>query len=330
MSFEELPTTPRAEELLDTAFSRATRAGRAKTGVDAQRSMLRTATNVLHDNLVHVVRSWPDLEALGTADRELAGAVLRRTYDADGDRGQGVNALRQHLGAVSWAAETVKDVGREYEGRLAGDPETARKHRKQAFARLADIVEDVAADLVAVAEAREALGALPDIRADDPAIVVAGYPNVGKSSFVNHVTAAHNETASYPFTTTGVHLGHVERDHITYQLVDTPGLLDRPAADRNDVEQQAVTALTHVADGIVFLVDASEACGYPLADQLALRDEVADRFDVPMVTVCNKADRSRAVEADYYMSVAADENVDTVLDAVVDAIGYEPELPYDG
>ncbi|MFB6104230.1 MAG: NOG1 family protein [Halobacteriaceae archaeon] len=329
MSFEELPTTPRAEELLDTAFSRATRAGRAKSGVDAQQSMLRTATNVLHDNLAHVVHSWPDLSALDPAERELAGAVLRRTYDADGDRGQGVNALRHHLGALSWAAETVKDVGREYEGRVEGDVDTARKHRKQAFARLANIVEDVESDLQAVADAREALGALPDIRAEDPAIVVAGYPNVGKSSFVNHVTAAHNETAGYPFTTTGVHLGHLEVDHITYQLVDTPGLLDRPAAERNDVEQQAVTALTHVADGIVFIVDASEACGYPLADQLALRDEVADRFDVPVVTVCNKADRSRDVTADYYMSVTEDENVDTVVAAVVDAIGYEPELPYE-
>lgn len=329
MPFEDLPTTPRAEELLDTAFSRATRAGRAKSGVAAQQSMVRTATNILHDNLAHVAQSWPDLEGLDPANRELAGAVLRRTYDADSVDGAGVNALREHLGAVSWAAETIKEVGRETETRLDGDPETARKHRKQAFARFADILDDVTADLEAIATAREALGELPEIVPDTPAIVVAGYPNVGKSSFVNRVTAANNEIASYPFTTTGVHLGHVEVDHITYQLVDTPGLLDRPAAERNDVEQQAVTALTHVADVVVVLVDASEACGYPLSDQLALRDEIGARFDVPVLTVCNKSDRSREVEADYYMSVTEGENVDTVLSAAVEAVGYEPELPYD-
>lgn len=330
MPFEDLPKTPRAEELLDTAFSRATRAGRAKSGVAAQQSMLRTATNVIHDNLEHVVRSWPDLEGVHPANRELAGAVLRRTYDADGEAGAGVNALRQHLGAVSWAAETTKDIGREYEDRVSGDPDTARKFRKQAFARLADIVEDVDDDLAAVATAREALRELPEIDPDVPTIVVAGYPNVGKSSFVNHVTAAHNEIASYPFTTTGVHLGHVEIDHITYQLVDTPGLLDRPAEERNDVEGQAVTALRHLADCVVVVVDASETGGYPLSDQLALRDEIVEEFDVPVLTVCNKADRSEAVEADHYMSVTEGQNVATVLEAAVEAVGYEPELPYDG
>mgnify|MGYP000008005699 CR=1 FL=1 len=44
--FEQLPTTPRSEELIDKAFSRAARAGRAKSGVEAQRSMLQTAETV--------------------------------------------------------------------------------------------------------------------------------------------------------------------------------------------------------------------------------------------------------------------------------------------
>ena len=41
--FEGLPTTPTADELLDQAFSRAARAGRAKSGVEAQQSMLKSA-----------------------------------------------------------------------------------------------------------------------------------------------------------------------------------------------------------------------------------------------------------------------------------------------
>ncbi|OYR79265.1 GTP-binding protein, partial [Halorubrum ezzemoulense] len=60
MIFEGLPTTPRSEELVDKAFSRAARAGRAKRGHEAQESMLRTAGNVLSDNLENVVTSWPD------------------------------------------------------------------------------------------------------------------------------------------------------------------------------------------------------------------------------------------------------------------------------
>jgi hypothetical protein len=62
--FENLPTTPLAAELLDQAFSRAARSGRAKSGTDAQQSMLLTASNILSDNLENVVTEWPDFDRL--------------------------------------------------------------------------------------------------------------------------------------------------------------------------------------------------------------------------------------------------------------------------
>ena len=324
MHFEDLPTTPRSEELVDKAFSRAARAGRAKQGKEAQESMLQTAGNILSDNLENVVTSWPDFDDVDAFYYELADATL-----ADTDVG-GVDELRQALSAVMNAGRRADQLKGEYQGRIrTADTDAARKLRKQAFARLADVTEDVSAELLTVGEAREALRTLPDIRAKEPAIVVAGYPNVGKSSFVNRLTSADNETAAYPYTTTGINVGHLERDHIRYQLVDTPGLLDRPAEERNAIESQAVSALTHLADAVVVLVDASEECGYPLADQLELLAEVEGRFDVPVLTVCNKADRSRDIEADHYMSVETGENVEAVLSAVVEAVGYEPELPFE-
>ena len=60
--FEDLPTTPTAEEVVDAAYSRAARAGRAKSGREAQESMLQTATSIVADNLDHVVSSWPDFD----------------------------------------------------------------------------------------------------------------------------------------------------------------------------------------------------------------------------------------------------------------------------
>jgi nucleolar GTP-binding protein len=333
-AFESLQTVPRSEELVDKAFSRAARAGRAKQGVEAQESMLITASNILSDNLENVVTNWPDFDTVDPFYRELADAVCRDTEGVPG-----VDALRQNLSEVGWASRQISELRSDYQGRIRrADSDTARKVRKQAFARFADICEEVEDDLLALGEAREALKTLPDIRADEPAIVVAGYPNVGKSSFVNHVTNASNETASYPFTTTQIRVGHVERDHIRYQLVDTPGLLDQPADERNAIESQAVSALTHLADAVLFMLDASGDCGYPIEAQLELRDELEERFavtadaddePVPVVTVCNKSDRSRDVDADAYMSITEGENVEGVLDLVVDAVGYEPELPFD-
>ena len=318
MIFEDLPTTPTAEELLDRAFSRAARAGKAQGGLEGQQSMLQTAGNILADNLDNVVRSWPDLEAADPFYREIADAIVD------------VDELRQSLSRVGWAAGTIRDLQSEYQPRLrATDVETARKHRKQAFARLADVVESVDDDLRQVNEARNALRTLPDIDPEEPTIVVAGYPNVGKSSFVNAVTRARGETASYPFTTTGIGVGHCSRDHVRYQVVDTPGLLDRHPSERNEIESQAVSALTHLADCVLVLLDSSETCGYPLSDQLELRDAIEERFDVPVLTVGSKADRSRAVEADQFMSTETGEGVEEVLDATIEAVGYEPELPFE-
>jgi len=325
--FESLPTTPTADELVDQGFSRAARAGRAKQGVEAQQSMLQTASNVLSDNLQQVATEWPDFDTVDPFYRELAEAIVD------------VDHLRASLSEVSWAASKTKELGREYQGRVANrDPETARKLRKQAFARMASVLEEVEADLERIGHARNDLRDLPDIRPDEPTIVVAGYPNVGKSSFVNAVTRASNRVAEYPFTTTGVQVGHVERDHIRYQLVDTPGLLDRPPADRNEIEQQAVSALAHAANGILFLVDPSGTCGYPLDDQLELRGVITAEFPgLPVVTVWNKADLEPAegaelaadVDADVAMSVTRNEGIEAAMGAILEAIGHEPTLPFE-
>ena len=327
MIFENLPTTPTSEELLDKAFSRAARAGRAKQGVEAQESMLQTSSNILGDNLHNVVTSWPDFDDVDDFYYDLADAVLRKELHEDG----GVDAVRQHLSELSWASRKTHDLGREYMGKLPrGDTDAARKIRKQGFARMGSVMDQVADDLAAVGAARDALRVLPDIRPDEPTVVVAGYPNVGKSSFVNTVTNARNETAEYPFTTKSIRVGHFERERVRWQIVDTPGLLDRPADERNDIEGQAVSALTHLADVILFFVDASATCGYPLSDQRALRAEVAEEFsDTPLVTVCNKADLSRDAETDCYMSVETGENVEETLDEAVEAAGYEHKLPFE-
>ena len=317
MIFEDLPTTLTAEELIDKAFSRAARAGRAKEGREAQESMLRTAGNVLSDNLENVVSDWPDFAyEVSPFYYELADALTN------------VDELRQSLNEVDWANDQIATLRDEYTSKLrTADRETARSHRKQAFARFADITEEVDADLRRLNDARNELRDLPDIDPDAPVIAVAGYPNVGKSAFVNSVTRATNETAEYPFTTTGIQVGHFDRDRVTYQIVDTPGLLDRPADQRNDIEQQAVSALAHAADTVLFVVDASGECGYPLNVQLDLRDAVEATFDVPVLTVCNKSDVSTEVDAEAYMSVTEDDNVDDVLERAAVAVGYDPGLP---
>ena len=75
-----------------------------------------------------------------------------------------------------------------------------------------------------------------------------------------------------------------------YQLVDTPGLLDRPMEERNQIEMQAIAALEHVGDLCLFLMDPSETGGTSMEEQTNLLNEVADVATNPFD--CNRWQRS--------------------------------------
>ena len=68
-------------------------------------------------------------------------------------------------------------------------------------------------------------------------------------------------------TTKQLHLGHFEHRRRIYQMVDTPGLLDRPMLERNNIELQAIAALEHLGDILIFLLDKSQNNTTPISEQ---------------------------------------------------------------
>ena len=119
----------------------------------------------------------------------------------------------------------------------------------------------------------------------------AGAPNVGKSSFVNRVTRADVDVQPYAFTTKSLLVGHADHRYLRWQVLDTPGILDRPLEERNTIEMQAVTALAHLRAAVLFVVDASGACGYTLEQQSRLFHSIKPLFaGKPLLVVANKVD----------------------------------------
>jgi nucleolar GTP-binding protein len=185
---------------------------------------------------------------------------------------------------------------------------------------MASIIHDVDKDLRFLNDARNKLRDLPDIK-DEPTVVVAGYPNVGKSSFVARVSSAKPEIARYPFTTKGVLIGHFTRKKNRYQVIDTPGLLDRPLDERNEIELQAISALRYVGEVLLFIVDPSEECGFTMAEQEKLLDEVRHTVNIPVIVVANKIDVAHVeTKADMQMSTLTGEGVATVKDRLVEML----------
>ena len=157
--------------------------------------------------------------------------------------------------------------------------------------------------------------------------MVAGYPNVGKSSYVSDTTGARPDIAQYPFTTKRITIGHFIQKRIRYQVIDTPGLLDRPLDKRNYIELQAISALRFVGNVTLFIIDPSETCGYTLKEQYNLLEEVREFIKIPILVVANKIDieGEREVKADMRMSTLNGDGVEAVKNRLVEMIGVIEE-----
>jgi len=306
--FEQLPTVPTSEELLNKSFRRASRA-------TDDESMVQNAGNILSDNLSNLIKKFPSFENLPPFYREMADIIA------------GVDKIRISLSRLGWASRQIRLISKEYVGTIR------RSHgldttpaRKSAFGRYSSVMRSIEKDLLYLNEARNLLRKMPTIDPAVPTILIAGYPNVGKSSFIVRVTGARPEIANYPFTTRGIFVGHFMRGDQKYQVVDTPGLLDRPMEERNEIEQQTVAALSHLQGVVLYILDPSEHCGYLIDSQLSLASDLKKWLTLPVLVVANKVDILSLGEDNDMMKMSTEtgQGVNEVLDRLVSLLDAMP------
>ena len=159
--------------------------------------------------------------------------------------------------------------------------------------RLSSLIRELENDLITLSSIREKMKDLPAADPDLPTVILAGYPGVGKSTIVSAISSAKPEVRSYPFTTKEVMIGHVEVNGRRLQIVDTPGLLDRPLEKRSQTELLAISALSHLPGPVAFIVDVSESNGFTLQDQRSLYEDLKKTLSSnKFLTFFNKTDIS--------------------------------------
>lgn len=57
------------------------------------------------------------------------------------------------------------------------------------------------------------------------------------------VSRADVDVQPYAFTTKSLFVGHTDYKYLRWQIIDTPGLLDRPLEERNTIEMQVSTSI---------------------------------------------------------------------------------------
>ncbi len=290
------PNVATAKELIDRAFKKASSidTSQVKVGKGPKRdkklaiakavstAKISSVKDYLTTRLRAYVKGYPSFDGIPEFYREL----IDTNFD--------MNDIKKTLASVDNAGKKIKDLSINSIRRInrCQDSIQPNKIRNEFYGRTASIIKQISPGLDILIQVRTVIKQLPAIDPEKATVVIAGAPNVGKSSLVSALSTAKPKSAVYPFTTKHISIGIMEFKNTKVQILDTPGLLDRGADEMNNIEKRAAAALEHIATVIVFLIDPTGYSGYELDMQTTLGKHIKERFStrVPVLFYYMKSD----------------------------------------
>jgi nucleolar GTP-binding protein len=294
-NFKAITVVPTSKDFVDIVLSKTQRKTPTVVHPNYEIGRIRNfylrkvkfAGQSFHDRLTQILDEFPTLDDIHPFYADLMNVL----YDRD--------HYKLALGQLNTARSLVDNVNKDYAKLMKyGDSLFRCKQlKKAALGRMCTIMKKQQASLTYLEQVRQHLARLPSIDPNTRTLIVCGYPNVGKSSFLNKVTRAHVDVQPYAFTTKSLFVGHTDYEYLPWQVIDTPGILDHPLEERNTIEMQSITALAHLRAAIIYIIDISEQCGYNIKQQVALFHSIKALFtNKPVLVVLNKTDITKVEE----------------------------------
>ncbi len=258
-----LPNVRSAEKIIDELFLSASRA--QGSGGDSLTRVRKKEINRLHilsdraDRLFSsYVTGFPSFEKKEFA-YEIADLLV------------GVDELKKSIASVHGCKNAIVTIANRAAREVAKSRTTSemRTARERAYGRVASLIRGIDDRLSFLANASEKLKEVPQVEGDYT-VVVAGFPNVGKSMFISTISNARTKVEPYPFTTTELIVGHRQIAGRSVAFIDCPGLTERALATLNIYERKSLLAIRHLASMLLYIVDPSGTCGCDTPSQLAL------------------------------------------------------------
>ncbi|KAI0020570.1 nucleolar GTP-binding protein [Xylariomycetidae sp. FL0641] len=296
-TWKDIPPVPNSQEFLDIVLSRTQRRlpTQIRSGFKISRirgfytRKVKFTQETFTEKFQQILESFPRLQDIHPFHKDL----LNTLYDAD--------HFRIALGHLSTAKHLIETISRDYVRLLkyAQSLYQCKQLKRAALGRMATITKRLKDPLLYLDQVRQHLGRLPSIDPNTRTLLICGYPNVGKSSFLRSVTRADVDVQPYAFTTKSLYVGHFDYKYLRFQAIDTPGILDHPLEEMNTIEMQSITAIAHLRSAIMYFMDLSEQCGYSVSAQMQLFKSIKPLFANKLVfIVINKIDILRPEELD--------------------------------
>ncbi|EQB67470.1 MAG: GTPase [Thermoplasmataceae archaeon] len=288
----KIPTVLMADEIIDKCLRKASKIEEPYNPIFEEKvrreniSRVAAIESAACSHLDRLVKKFPGIERIHPFYEDLI------------DLSYGRDKYKESLSRVMWASNKIKNLATESIRSIKKKRKAFLivEERKKFYGRFCSVIEGISDELVLLNSCRDFIRKLPDVDPDEWAFIISGLPNVGKSSLLSALSGTDEKVAPYPFTTQTVKIGHVQIGYSRVQLIDTPGILDRPMEERNEMERKAILCLKDIKGSILFLIDHSGTSGYSMEEQEHLYNEIKSKFMKNVIRIQTKSDISEKKE----------------------------------
>ncbi|MFP3290080.1 MAG: GTPase [Candidatus Nanopusillus acidilobi] len=192
---------------------------------------------------------------------------------------------------IKYIRKIIKQVYLKYKDdiKLTKDKKLIEKYRREFYGRISSILRRNWIIFKYYNIYLNRRRKIPNIK-NLPTVVISGLPNVGKSTLLKNLTGSNVKIEPYPFTTKDLMIGYIKTPYFDIQVIDTPGILDRPIEEMNEIEKKSILALNYLANLIIYIFDLTETCGYSIEEQVNLLNMVKKIFNKEIILYFSKKD----------------------------------------